>query len=107
MTILDIRPQEDCVDGDLQKEVVFDRPIDESFIRYLENAGALQYFSDFARPFFRVDAPEGFVLKGIQGRKTCQLITNKTDPDGCVQRVRWIVESFADQATEPSETDKR
>ncbi len=95
MKIIDIRTQEDCFDGDLQKEVVFDQPIAESFIRHLEKAGSLQYFSDFAKPFFRLDAPEGFVLKGIQGRKTCQLITSKADPEGCMLRVRHIVESFS------------
>ena len=94
MKILEIRDRDDCFDGGLQKEIVIDETIEEQFIRHLADKGTLQYFSSFAKPFFRFDAPEGFVLKGIQGRNCFQITTSKSDPEGCLQRVRDIVESF-------------
>ena len=77
MRIVQIKEIEDCFDEDIMKEVVFDQPVEEAFIGQLGSLGRLQYFPHFARPFYRLDADLGFVLKGIQGNRTARLILGR------------------------------
>ncbi|WP_444994632.1 hypothetical protein [Aliikangiella sp. IMCC44359] len=49
------------------KEIVFDKPVNKAFIDYLGQSGELEYFSDFSRPFYRVERAKGYLLKGIEG----------------------------------------
>jgi hypothetical protein len=92
MQIVSIRHLEDCFDGTIMKEVTFDRSIDEQFIRYWEIHGTLQYFPSFARPFFTVDVPRRFVLKGIQGNLTARLILCREGIEENERRFRSLVD---------------
>ena len=73
MKVLAIHELEDCFDGSFRKEILLDREICADFIRYLGQAGTLQYFPHFARPFFRIDGP-GFMLKGIENNTYMHLL---------------------------------
>lgn len=74
MKILKIRDDENCFDDSFIKEVLFDQPVDKKFIDYLDELGELQYFPDFPRPYYKVDCPEKFILKGVEGSARAQLI---------------------------------
>ena len=73
MKILETKLVEECLDGVVIKEALLDEPIDEGFIRSLEDLGKLEYFPHFPKPFFRVRKSGNFIIKGVQGNNTCQI----------------------------------
>ena len=73
MKILETKLVEECLDGVVIKEALLDEPIDEGFIRNLEDLGKLEYFPHFPKPFFRVRKSGKFIIKGVQGNNTCQV----------------------------------
>jgi len=95
MKIVRIRPLEDCLDDSNTKEVLFDHPVDRTFILYLGEAGELQYFPNFARPFFRLDVPDLFVFKGVEGNLTSRIIFNQSQKDQALFRFVSLVESYS------------
>jgi len=73
LKLLETKDVEECIDGVVIKELLFDEPFDETFIRGLEALGKLEYFPHFPRPFFRVGQAGKFIIKGVQGNRTCQV----------------------------------
>ncbi len=63
------------------KEATFDEPITSAFIQFWGTHGALQYFPSFARPFFVVDVPGRFILKGIEGNSTARIVISKSNQE--------------------------
>ena len=88
MKLLDTKNVEECIDGVVIKELLFDVPINETFIRGLEKLGKLDYFSHFPKPFFRVRQPGKFIIKGVQGNRTCQVfyINYSEEAENLIQR---------------------
>ncbi|MBI4772663.1 MAG: hypothetical protein HY788_00545 [Deltaproteobacteria bacterium] len=73
MKLLETKDVEECIDGLVIKELLFDAPVDETFIRGLEKLGTLEYFPHFPKPFFRVRKPGAFSIKGVQGNRTVRV----------------------------------
>ncbi|MET1254735.1 hypothetical protein [Aliikangiella maris] len=67
MKIKESRPIKNCFDGSFMKEIVLDEPVDKAFIDYLGLTGELEYFGGFARPFYRIQRKQGYLLKGVEG----------------------------------------
>ncbi len=95
MKIVRIRPLEDCLDDSTTREVLFDQPVGRGFILYLGEAGELQYFPNFARPFYRLDVPDLFVFKGVEGNLTARIILSQSCQDQALSRFVSLVESYA------------
>ena len=74
MKIVELKEVEDCLDGSLIKDVFLDEPVSEGFIRYLGDEGRLEYFPDFARPFFRITRDRDFTIKGVEGNRSFQVV---------------------------------
>ena len=74
MKIVDIKDIEDCFDGTFIKEVLFDECISKEFIFYLGKDGKMQYFPDFAKPYFQINIKDKYTLKGVEGNKTIRII---------------------------------
>lgn len=81
MKVISVKPQEDCFDSSIMKEVFFDQPVTADFIGFWEKKGDLSYFPSFARPFFKVDVKGHYFLKGIQGNSTAKLVLYKKNPE--------------------------
>jgi hypothetical protein len=77
MTIAEIRDADDCVEGSFMKEILLTEPIKRELIDYLGTFGDLQYFPNFARPFFRVDVPGKFIVKGIEGDRRLSAVLSR------------------------------
>ena len=73
MKVLENKEIEECIDGVAVKECLLDHAVDEPFIRYLGDLGKLEYFPHFPRPFYRVTKKSGYILKGVEGNRTCQI----------------------------------
>ena len=67
MKILCSQPIKSCFDGNFMKEITFTSTIEKDFIDYLAKVGDLEYFADFARPFYRITRQKGYMIKGILG----------------------------------------
>jgi len=69
------RKVRDCIDGNIIYDYSLDEPITEIFIRAMgQRLGRLEYFADFPRPFFRIQAKGWLELKGVQGETTVEVI---------------------------------
>ena len=77
MKVIKIKEIEDCFDGSFMKEALFDNVVTKNFIYYLALSGELEYFPSFARPFYKVNVPGRYMVKGVEGNKTARLITNR------------------------------
>ncbi len=73
MKVLETKVVEECLDGVVIREVLFDGRIEADFIRSLEKLGKLEYFPHFPKPFFRVRQSGKYIIKGVEGNETCQI----------------------------------
>ena len=86
MNVVAIQDIEDCFDGSYIKELLFDEPLPKEFIESLGTLGRLQYFPDFARPFFKVIVPKIAEFKGVQGNCTMRVLLYNQ------QGISWLKE---------------
>ena len=73
MPVVDIKNVEDCFDGTSIREVLLSFEITKAQIFALGKEGKLQYFADFARPFFKIRVEGRYDLKGIEGNNTIRV----------------------------------
>ena len=78
MRLIESRFLEDCFDGTIMREVTLDEDISEPFVLYLGDFGELQYFPQFPRPFFIMEEPGKYILKGSTGKPTARIILSKS-----------------------------
>lgn len=87
MTVIKVNTVEECLDGTTVFEIVFGEPVNGDAIRSLDSLGTLEYFSDFPRPFYRVEG-EAFQLKGVEGNDRCRVwVGYVKDPKKIVDRI--------------------
>jgi hypothetical protein len=73
MKLLEIKHVEDCFDGSIIKELLFSTKITIDTINLWAKNGSLQYFPDFALPFYKIRVPDLYDLKGIEGNNYVQI----------------------------------
>ncbi|HPC83234.1 MAG TPA: hypothetical protein P5234_07405 [Thermoanaerobaculaceae bacterium] len=90
--ITNLRDLESCLDRSEAVEVSLDQPVSEALVRRLGQAGILQYFPHFPRPYFRVDHATDWVVQGIVGseRLRIQLFGERTAE--VLERLRCLIE---------------
>lgn len=80
MKVVEVRKLEDCFDGSRIFEFRLDQASDQASIDHIGRLGRLEYFRDFARPFFRVTSEKEFMIKGVEGKESFQaIILNRTE----------------------------
>ncbi len=100
MKIVSIRRLEDCFDGTIMKEVVFEAPITKAFILSWESYGRVHYYPAFARPFFSVDVAERFIFKGVEGNTTARLILCRDNLKHNEKLFRRLIETTSSDKTD-------
>ena len=73
MRVIGIKHVEDCFDGSSIKELLFDSEITKELVFSIGREGDMQYFEDFARPFFKIRIQSKYDLKGIVGNRTIRV----------------------------------
>ncbi|MGD8782163.1 MAG: hypothetical protein PVH88_24760 [Ignavibacteria bacterium] len=73
MKVINFKHVEDCFDGSVIKEILFDTDINKEFIFKLSEGGEIKYYDNFARPFFKIRFAELYDLKGIEGNRTIRI----------------------------------
>ncbi len=94
MEIIDIKDLEDCFDGTFIKEVFFDKPTTKEFIDYLGRDGYLQYYSSFAKPFFKIETKGRYLLKGIEGNKHLRIVLFKKNLESSIEYFKRYVYNY-------------
>lgn len=94
MKIINVKEVEDCFDGSFIKEVLFDDVVTKDFIDYLGKAGQLEYFPNFARPFYKVDVAKKYIVKGVEGNKTARIILYRDNIDESQRLFEKYVSGF-------------
>lgn len=79
MQVVKIKHVEDCFDGSLIKELLLSEEISRNFIFAVGKDGDIQYFDNFARPFFKIRIHGRYDLKGIQGNRTMRIHIKNTE----------------------------
>ncbi len=77
MKIIKIKELEDCFDGTFMKEALLSENVTKTFIDHLAETGKLEYHASFTRPYFRIDVPGMFIIKGVEGNRSIRLILNR------------------------------
>lgn len=73
MKVVDTKHVEDCFNGSLIKELLLSENIRKNQIYALGEGGDIQYFDQFARPFFKIRIDGVFDLKGIEGNRSIRV----------------------------------
>ncbi len=79
MRVVESKHVEDCFDGSLIKEVLFDSPVTKEFVFKIGADGTIQYFDNFAKPFFKIRLQGIYDIKGIAGHKTIRIHLKSPD----------------------------
>lgn len=74
MKIIKTTDLEYCLNGPYIKELTFNTEITNEFIYYLGDLGELEYYKSFVQPFYTIEHPFEFILKGIQGKNKAKII---------------------------------
>lgn len=93
MRVVEIRKKEDCSDGGMIYEYHFDDGFPQHVMRRLAEGGTLQFFPEFARPFFKLVTADGVHIKGIIGQSSIEALFPRT---GKLER-KSRFESFLDE----------
>lgn len=78
MKLLEIKKMEDCFDGSLVYCYEFSKVVTELLMRAMVNNGKLDYFPEFAKPFFKIFTSEGLQIKGILGENNIEVTYPQT-----------------------------
>jgi hypothetical protein len=91
MKIVGVRHIEDCFDGSYIHEILFDADITAAFIRSLGTEGQLQYYPNFARPFFKAMFQDRFTLKGVEGNRTVRVLSYEKDLERTLTHLSQLI----------------
>lgn len=90
--IASLRDLESCLDRTEAVEVSLDGPVTEALVRRLGQVGALQYFPQFPRPYFRVDHATDWVVQGIVGAAKLRIQLFGERRAEALERLRCLIE---------------
>lgn len=94
MKVIRIKKIEDCFDGSFIKEFELDEKISEHFIKKLGQGCCLEYFSDFPRPFFRIEKKNQYQIKGVENSTTMQAIFIRSCSPKCVENLINLIQTI-------------
>ncbi|HBE01715.1 MAG: hypothetical protein A2096_09370 [Spirochaetes bacterium GWF1_41_5] len=79
MTIIQIKKIEDCFDGSMIYEIIFNSPVTRPLLDYFAGLGALQYYN-FTRPFYKITVLGKYELQGILNESQLKIILARDNP---------------------------
>lgn len=93
--IAQVKALQDCFDGSFMKEVLFDESIGKEFIEHFGKLGELNYYPEFARPFYKIVVRGAFTIKGVEGNSTLRLILKRDRAQEALEDFQSKVRSFS------------
>lgn len=94
MKIIEVINLEYCLNGPYIKELTFDSNIGDDFIYYLGKLGELEYYPGFAKPFYKIEYPFEFILKGIHGNNKAKIVLCRKDINYHFEKFEILVEEY-------------
>lgn len=95
MKIIKITNLEYCLNGPYIKELTFDTSITDDFIYYLGELGEFEYYQSFVKPFYIIEHPLEFILKGIQGKNKAKIILCRKNIDYHLEKFKILVDKYS------------
>ena len=74
MKVIAKKRVEECLDGTIIKEFRLNTVVTKELIHFLGTMGNLDYYGHFPRPFYRITQRGAFILKGVEGNATFQVL---------------------------------
>lgn len=94
MKIIEITNLEYCLNGPYIKELTFDTVIKDDFIYYLGELGEFEYYPSFVKPFYIIEQPFEFILKGIQGKNKAKIILCRKNINYHLEKFKKLIEEY-------------
>ena len=70
-----------CVDGSLMKEYVLNKPLNEGFLKFLENFGTVRFLEQLRKPYFSFEKEHFISIKGFVGDSNVEVRYKKEFQD--------------------------
>jgi hypothetical protein len=70
-----------CVDGSLMKEYVLNKPLNEGFLKFLENFGTVRFLEQLRKPYFSFEKEQFISIKGFAGESNVEVRYKKEIQD--------------------------
>lgn len=96
MKITSIRPVDDCIDQNIEREIRLGSRLTREMIEQLGAFGRLEFHKTFSRPMFRLLIDNRIHVRGVEGNDHCSVILDRDDLDGSLEQVRRVLESLTD-----------
>jgi hypothetical protein len=94
MNIMKIKDVEDCFDGSFIKEILFDDILTKEFIHYLGKEGEFDYYSSFAKPYFKIKNSPYYILEGIEGNKTVRIVLYRSNIEMALSHFQDYIKKY-------------
>ncbi len=94
MKVIRVKNVENCFDGGAIRELLFDEVVTKEFIHYMGKNGNLQYFDSFAKPYYCIDNPKGFSIKGVEGNKSARIVLSGNQLDTSFSFFKNVVDAW-------------
>jgi len=95
LKITKVKDIENCFDGSFIKEIIFSDEITKDFIFFMRKNADLKYYPEFSRPFFKINIPDLFELKGVENNKSIRIVL-KNDIQKSLKIFKNIILEFND-----------
>lgn len=79
LKILEIKDIEDCQGNIFIKEITLNQNVTKELIEWLGGFGTLQYYANLKNPFYKIKFPEGYLVKGSEGRSVMRVLFADTE----------------------------
>ncbi|MDJ0828469.1 MAG: hypothetical protein QNI92_01385 [Desulfobacterales bacterium] len=74
MKVIAQKRVEECLDGTIIKEFQLNAAVTKELVHYIGSMGKLDYYGHFPKPFYRITQRGAFILKGVEGNTTFQVL---------------------------------
>jgi hypothetical protein len=81
---------ERCLDGTSVMDVTFEFPVTKELIDAMRNIGSVQYYGDFPRPFYTLEVPAAFSLRGVEGSPSVRMITSGSEKQALARLTSFL-----------------
>ena len=84
---------ENCLDYSVVKEIRLSNTVGEEVMRRMARQGILQFFPHFARPYFRIDRGQYYVIQGVFGDTSVRVTFSPLADLGTEDQLRSLIET--------------
>ncbi len=97
LKITKIEDAEACADGNIGKDIFFDKPITQDFAEYLGKLGKYMFFKDLPKPYAKVIVRGYYTLKCSLGNDSMQILVPETILEEIINDLENYIDKYIDK----------